>query len=134
MQITGQCYCGKTRISAKNPLSVLLCHCGDCRRVSGAPVAAFVAFDEADLTVSSGNLQNVEVNSGVRREFCGNCGSPITGRYDYLSGTVYVSLGLLDQADALEPTLHAHHDNRLQWLHLSDHVERHGTSARDALP
>lgn len=70
---------------------------------------------------------------GVTRTFCGMCGSPLTGRYDYLPGIVYIGLGLLDQADCLVPTLHSHEGNRLTWLHIDDGLERHAGTATSKL-
>lgn len=44
--LTGRCYCGATTVQATlAPLTVAYCHCIDCRRVTGAQVAAFAAFD-----------------------------------------------------------------------------------------
>ncbi len=132
--ITGRCYCGATTIKAAGkPRTVAYCHCADCRRVSGAPVAAFAAFDEGAVTFSPTEGRKVAVNPGVERTFCPSCGSPIAGRYDYLPGQVFVSLGILDQADGLAPELHAHAAERLKWLHIDDDLERVGASSREQL-
>lgn len=132
--ITGQCYCGKIRFQASQPpKTVNYCHCSDCRRVTGAPVAAFAAFDEKSLSFSPDEGQKISKTSGVVRTFCDACGSPITGRYDYLPNIVYIALGLLDQADNYPPKLHSHEDNRLDWLHIDDKLERHSGSARAEL-
>ena len=131
--ITGRCYCGATTIhAAQAPQTVAYCHCGDCRRVTGAPVAAFAAFAEGDVTVAPAGA-TVRANPGVARTFCPACGSPLTGRYDYLPGQVFVSLGLLDQAADLAPQLHAHAGTALPWLHLADDLPRVDASSRDTL-
>ncbi|MGI9485395.1 MAG: GFA family protein [Geminicoccaceae bacterium] len=133
-KITGRCYCGATRIrAAALPTAVAYCHCSDCRRVTGAPVAAFAAFDITDVTFSPDEGRAIGVNPGVTRNFCTTCGSPLAGRYDYLPGTVYIALGLLDQADDIPPELHAHFGNKLTWLHIDDDLERHSSSARSRL-
>lgn len=132
--ISGRCYCGETKLlSTKAPKSVVYCHCTDCRRVTGAPVAAFAAFDEAVLSFEPGEGRSVSVNPGVVRTFCELCGTPLTGRYDYLPGTVYVAVGVLDQADDLAPQLHAHESNRLSWLPIDNKCKRIAASARDEL-
>ncbi len=131
---TGRCYCGATRIRATAPpREVAYCHCVDCRRATGAPVAAFAGFDEAAVSFEPGLGPSASAAPGAIRYFCEGCGSPIAGRYDYLPGQVYVALGLLDQADDLAPTSHAHHECRLRWLHIGDDLERVEGSARDRL-
>ncbi|UUX48847.1 GFA family protein [Nisaea acidiphila] len=132
--ITGRCYCGTTRFRASEaPTTVSYCHCGDCRRVTGAPVAAFASFREEAISFSPNEGRTVSANPGVTRSFCETCGSPLTGRYDYLPGKVYVALGLIDQAGDFPPELHSHHDNCLSWLHIEDGLERHSGSARSRL-
>lgn len=132
--ITGQCYCGAIRFQATQPpKTVTYCHCSDCRRVTGAPVAAFAAFDEKTISFSPNEGREISINPGVIRSFCDMCGSPITGRYDYIPNTVYIGIGLLDQADDYPPELHSHEGNRLNWLHIDDTLERHPGSARTAL-
>lgn len=132
--ITGRCYCGGTKIHATElPAAVAYCHCADCRRVTGAPVAAFAAFDSSKVTFSPDEGRVVSINPGVTRTFCEACGSVLAGRYDYLPDKVYIAIGLLDQADMLPPQLHAHEEQKLVWLHIEDDLERHAGSARAQL-
>ncbi|POF33021.1 GFA family protein [Roseibium marinum] len=130
-EITGRCYCGATTIRAtRQPMTIAYCHCADCRRVTGAPVAAFAAFDAAAVTFTPDAGQKVTATPGVERTFCGNCGSPISGRYDYLPGQVYIPVGVLEQANRLAPRLHAHASQRLTWLHIEDDLQRFDASSR----
>ena len=134
VEITGRCYCGATTISATQmPQAVAYCHCIDCRRVTGAPVAAFAAFDETAVTFTPNEGRKVTANPGVVRTFCPVCGSPIAGRYAYLPGQVYIPVGVLDQAGDLAPQLHAHESQRLTWLHIDDDLQRFATTARSEL-
>ena len=132
--ISGRCYCGAITLRATEPpIVVAYCHCTDCRRVTGAPVAAFAAFEISAVAFSPNDGRAVTVNPGVVRTFCETCGSPLSGRYDYLPNAVYVPVGLLDQAGDFSPELHAHERNRLKWLHIQDDLERHSGSARSKL-
>ncbi|MGI9408847.1 MAG: GFA family protein [Hyphomicrobiaceae bacterium] len=132
--ISGRCYCGATTIAATQaPTIVAYCHCVDCRRVTGAPVAAFAAFDETAVRFSPTEGQQVSVNAGATRTFCPQCGSPLAGRYDYLPGQIYIALGILDQANDLAPNLHAHEGQRLTWLHIDDDLERIASTSRACL-
>lgn len=131
--ITGRCYCGATRLSAPSrPQTVSYCHCSDCRRITGAPVAAFAAFARDDVTITPEPAQ-VSCTNGVERRFCGTCGSPLAAWFDYLPGQVYVPVGILDQADDLAPDLHSHAESRLRWLHIQDDLDQNPGSARDVL-
>lgn len=96
-------------------------------------MAAFAAFSEGDVQISGAKLTSVSVSDGVERSFCGDCGSPVLGRYAYLPGQIYVSLGLLDQAGALAPETHCHVDEALGWLHIEDNAERIAGTARAVL-
>ena len=130
--LTGRCYCGKIQIAADHPpLQIVYCHCSDCRRVTGAPVAAFAAFEAVTLTPDVPSVRPLSEN--VERRFCPDCGSPLTAAFNYLPGQVYVPLGLLDQADDLPPELHCHADNALIWLHIQDDNPRISGTARDTL-
>ena len=129
--VTGRCYCGTTtRQSTESPQAVAYCHCDDCRRVTGAPVAAFVAFKDAAVSLKPNEGKSISVNSGVTRTFCESCGTPLTGRYDYLPNVVYIPLGILDQANEFPPELHAHESNCYDWLSISDQCKRFPASAR----
>ncbi|MGF1477113.1 MAG: GFA family protein [Geminicoccaceae bacterium] len=132
--ITGRCYCGSTTISAtRKPQAIAYCHCIDCRRFTGAPVAAFAAFDEAAVTFSPDEGHKVAVSPGVSRTFCSVCGSPLAGRFAYLPGQVYVAIGILDQANDLAPQLHAHEAQRLTWLPIDYSLERFSATSRSKL-
>lgn len=113
-------------------MTVAYCHCADCRRVTGAAVAAFVAFSDDVLTVAPDHPR-VSHATGVERQFCPDCGSPLTARFSYLPGQVYVPLGVLDQTDALAPEVHCHDGARPAWLHIEDDLPRDGGSARAVL-
>jgi hypothetical protein len=134
LPITGRCYCGAILLRAKvAPLVVSYCHCSDCRRATGAPVAAFAAFPAEAVSMIPDPGEPARVSPGVARWFCRGCGSPLASTYDYLPGQIYLSLGLLDQAADLPPSMHAHAASALPWLVLHDGLDRHASSSRVAL-
>jgi len=96
-------------------------------------VAVFAAFDESCVTFVPQIGKEVTANPGVTRRFCGECGSPLSGSYDYLPGQIYVAVGLFDRADELIPDVHAHEGQRISWLHINDDLPRFEASARTAL-
>ena len=134
VRITGRCYCGGITLSAlEAPQTVAYCHCTDCRRITGAPVAAFVAFGENEVQLSPDWPPSRSFTPGVTRWFCPDCGSPLAAVFDYLPGQIYLPLGLIDQAAQLPPELHAHDRYRLPWLQIHDDIPRVGGSSRTIL-
>ena len=132
--ITGRCYCGGITLSAQEaPRTVAYCHCTDCRRITGAPVAAFLAFEENAVQVSPAWPTSKSFAPGVTRWSCPDCGSPLAAAFDYLPGQLYIPLGLIDQAAQLPPELHAHDGYRLPWLQIVDDIPRVGGSSRTIL-
>jgi hypothetical protein len=132
--VTGGCYCGAIRFqSAKAPFTVSYCHCVDCRRAAGAPVAVMAAFNEEDLTFTPNEGKQVTVNKGASRSFCPDCGSPLAARFDYLPGQAYVAIGIFDHPEAFAPKHHSYESQRIDWLHIDDDIERFATTSRDKL-
>lgn len=132
--VTGRCYCGKTSFSSSKPPQVVVyCHCSDCKRLTGAPVAAFAAFADGDVTFSPDEGRQVSIIEGCTRSFCTSCGSNLTGRYEYLPGQIYIAVGLIDQADDFPPSVHAHYSGKYKWLHLEDDLPKSDGSSRKRL-
>lgn len=132
--LSGRCYCGAIEfITAQKPQSVVYCHCDSCRRASGAPVAAFAGLDEDKVSFIPNEGREISVNPGATRTFCSNCGSSLVGRYEYLPGKIFISLGVVDQAKDLVPELHCHESERLPWLQISDGLQRMTASGRAKL-
>ncbi|MDX8347038.1 GFA family protein [Cognatiyoonia sp. IB215446] len=132
--LTGRCYCGALHVGTKaSPQTVAYCHCSDCRRLSGAPVAAFAAFDPAHVVITPRWPDAKSHAKGVKRWFCPECGTQLGATYDYLPDQVYMPVGLFDQADRLQPQLHSHADSALPWLHIDDGLPRNAASSRASL-
>lgn len=130
-RITGNCYCGRILLTSQEaPQAVVYCHCGDCRRVTGAPVAAFAAFAEAAVQAAPAWPDPISFKPGVKRWSCIDCNSPLAAAFDYLPGQIYIPLGIIDQAHELMPEIHAHEESRLPWLHIADSLPRSNGSAR----
>lgn len=132
--ITGRCYCGQHRLCASTlPQTTAYCHCDDCRRITGGPVAAFSAFALNTLGIFPDPGPSMSVNAGVTRWFCRNCGSALAAHYDYLPDQLYVPIGMIDQASDIKPEMHCYAESGLPWLHIQDDLERHLDSGSDTL-
>ncbi|MEX0367804.1 MAG: GFA family protein [Ruegeria sp.] len=129
---TARCYCGASRLTLdKPPATVAYCHCDDCRRWTGAPVAAFAAFERTDVAAQL--PASFRAVPGVERWTCPTCHAPLAAAFDYLPEQIYVPLGIIDQADQLPPVSHSHAGSALPWLHIKDNLPRADASDRAAL-
>ena len=132
--LTGRCYCGAVTFQTSHPpLSVVYCHCTDCRRWTGSPVSVFAGFDAQAVSAEPGFGTQISINPGVDRWHCPTCGARIAARYDYLPGQIYIPVGIFDQPSKLAPTIHAHVQNAVAWLPLDDGLPRAQGSARETL-
>jgi hypothetical protein len=126
---TGGCRCGAVRFEVSAaPHRVSYCHCGDCRRATGAPVSAFVGF-AAEAVMFSGEATKLFENGPVTRSFCATCGSPIAYADARLVGSLWFMLGAMDQPALYKPTLHAYVREQLPFVHMPDGLPRHVKSS-----
>lgn len=67
---------------------------------------------------------------GVRRSFCGDCGTPMFYEDERLPGEVYVAIGVFDDPASFEPREHSWISRKLPWLDVRDDLPRHDESSR----
>ena len=118
MEWTGGCLCGSIRYRAgAAPIWASYCHCGMCRRVSGAPFTGFVQFREETVEWTQGQLAAYQSSEGIVRRFCSACGTSLTFETD---GILFISLGSLDAPEQVEFDCHAYTSTRLPGMELAD--------------
>jgi hypothetical protein len=103
---TGGCLCGAVRYSVAGALRpVVMCHCTQCRRMTGHFMAATAARRAEFRLLSEGELKWYAASNKARRGFCGRCGSTLfweaVGR-DYIS----IAAGSLDDSRGLAVACH----------------------------
>lgn len=100
MAIEGGCYCGAVRYSAGgDPLFKAQCHCRECQYVSGGNPNVTMGVAEASFTYTKGKpreFRRSDLENGVTREFCAECGTQLASRAPGLPGTVMLKVGTLD--------------------------------------
>ncbi|MCP5373191.1 MAG: GFA family protein [Hyphomicrobiales bacterium] len=118
MEWTGGCLCGAVRYgSDAAPLWASYCHCGMCRKVSGAPYMAFVEFPAGALRWTAGQARAYTSSDGVVRRFCGACGGSLTFEAE---GLVFIALGSLDAPERVQVQRHCYTRDRLPGIKLAD--------------
>ena len=128
----GGCLCGavRYRLSAA-PSASMHCHCGNCRKASGAAMLTWLTVDAADFEWLRGEPQRYRYESEhypgtVQRWFCAACGSQL-GWHCEDDGTVDLTAGSLDDPGVVEPTYHVFTHGRVRWMKLDDDLPRYET-------
>ncbi len=115
---TGGCLCGAVTYTVAGPMRpVIACHCQQCRKTSGHHVAATAAPREA-ITVS-GQPQWFTSTPGVRRGFCGTCGSNLFWDTQS-SASLSIFAGTLDDADGIALAGHIYTDDKGAYYEIND--------------
>ena len=107
MKIDGRCHCGMVTYQADiDPGQVSVCHCTDCRTLTGSPfrVTVICAGEQIELTGKAPKVYAKTGDNGAKRfqHFCSECGSPL-----FTSGEGAddwgIRWGSIRQRDCLKP-------------------------------
>jgi hypothetical protein len=122
----GGCLCGAIRYQVWGKASnITHCHCPTCRRASGAPFVTWAGFDTNKFVFTQGNPTSCASSENVIRTFCNQCGSPLTYQRLDLPGSIDVTLGSLDEPEAIEPEDHIWTECQLPWITLADSLPKY---------
>lgn len=114
--LTGGCQCGaaRYRLDAK-PDGAVICHCRMCQKASGGPFMAFCGVPVSSFALTRGSISRFQSSDIAERGFCASCGTPLTYRV-MGSERIGVSLGSLDNPNAVEPEEQLGTESRVLWL------------------
>ncbi len=122
---TGGCLCGAVRYRATaDPIRAVNCHCGTCRRASGAAFLTHVHFPIGAFAWTAGAPTRYRSSAAAERGFCALCGSTLTMHESVLDDRVQVSLGSLDRPGDVRPDDHVWTESQLAWLKIDDGLPR----------
>jgi hypothetical protein len=124
--VRGSCLCGGIRFEyARAVTQIGMCHCSQCRKVSGVASNAVIVVPEADLRWIAGEAlcQLYERPSGWRTSFCRTCGSPVPQR---LPGAAawWVPAGVLDDDPGLVVGGHIFVGSKAPWDEIAGSAPR----------
>jgi hypothetical protein len=114
--LAGGCQCGAVRYRLEaEPTGANICHCRMCQKAGGAPFMAFGGVRMSEFVVTHGEISTFASSDIAERGFCARCGTPLTYR-GIGKDRISVTLGSLDDPDAVEPETQLGVESRLRWL------------------
>ena len=136
--LAGQCLCGIMRYAVADEFPYAAnCHCGSCRRATGAAFEPFAGIAREKLVITQGEdtLMIFDDETG-HDAHCGRCGSLL---YSLVrDGTfVHVAMGTLIDAPCIRPSHHIFVGSKAPWFTITDDLPQyveHAAAARSALP
>lgn len=123
--MSGGCLCGAVRYEiGAAPVVSCHCHCGLCRRASGAAFVTWTSVPASSFRWTRGAPRAFRSSAWATRHFCGDCGTQLTFRVDAqveaADGTLDVASASLDEPGAVAPAAHIWLSARLSWPALPD--------------
>ncbi|QIE55012.1 GFA family protein [Pikeienuella piscinae] len=132
-RLEGGCLCGALRYRIDGaPRIVSTCHCGMCRRASGAPFVIWMTVLKDRVTFEGAPRWRESSESGARG-FCAACGTHVAARSDHYERYYDIPAGTLDEPAAAPPQRHVFAAFRLPWVALDDGLPAYEEDARSAL-
>jgi hypothetical protein len=129
---TGHCFCRSIAFAFEGePRWTLNCHCESCRRATSSPMATWISVPRTALRFTGGERSYYASSPGVRRGFCGRCGSPLTYENEQLPDEVHILAGALEEPDAARPSAHVFSEEQLTWFDVADELPRYARTRRD---
>ncbi|KAI1623555.1 Mss4-like protein [Exophiala viscosa] len=124
---TGSCFCGNLKIEySGEPAMTVLCHCADCRHISGGLYSYNVVVPSSEFKVTSGTPKEISktADSGksITSNFCPECGTTLFRYGDSFGGKDgmrIIKAGVLDDVSVVnsaKPTGELYSNERIQWV------------------
>ena len=107
MTHSGRCYCGKINYEFEEPIyTQILCHCRECRYISGGEANASIVISENNFRVTKGTLKTYareDLEKPRIRFFCGDCGTHICVKSPPRPGMLVLKVGTLNDHSWFSP-------------------------------
>ena len=119
----GSCLCGGIQYEVRGLLGdIIQCHCCRCRKATGTPFATNSPIAKADFYLLQGQqlLKSFTTTTGVSRNFCSECGSPIYSVKADLPDVYRLRIGSLDTPIEQKPTCHFYVGSKAEWEDIHD--------------
>lgn len=133
---SGGCMCVAVRFeTVGEPARTINCHCEDCRKHTGAPMATLPVFRAEQVTFSGKERSVYRSSETVGRAFCPECGASLTYETDIAEygKLCAIHISAFDDPESLTPTHHSFYSERICWFDVVDDLPRHARMVAEGL-
>ncbi|MBE1285054.1 MAG: hypothetical protein GJ676_17205 [Rhodobacteraceae bacterium] len=129
-KIEGSCLCGQVTYSssAEEPAMMVVCHCPDRQRQSGSAYSTNVLVPTASIAFEGDSRRTYVMNGAsgqpVTRNFCGNCGSPLSTEMPAFGDLAAVKAGTLQDSSWVKPSIQIWCNSAQPWGPVSDEMDK----------
>lgn len=123
----GGCYCGAVRYVIDGPpVWSGHCHCRSCQLALGGAFVTWAKVKAEDFAVTQGAIKICEKTPGIKRGFCGDCGTTLTYSAGHevagqdWQGDAWFAATTLDDPAIISPQAHVYVSKQQPWIKLSD--------------
>ncbi len=124
----GSCYCGSAVFEYDGvPSGAIHCHCGMCRRLSGAAFTTWISFPKQGFRLlDSDALKKFSPSKNAVRSFCGACGTNLFTEDMRYPDVVAVPAGVI--AEELDKKVDGHYfvSHKAEWHVIGDELPQFG--------
>lgn len=103
--------------------SQALCHCLDCRKITGSTYSTNIIVPGDGFEVTSGSPKTIakKADSGktITSHFCGDCGSTLWRDGETFGDAKVIKVGIMDDLDAVtkaKPAVELYVPERVEWV------------------
>ncbi|ETI28041.1 hypothetical protein G647_00490 [Cladophialophora carrionii CBS 160.54] len=137
---TGSCFCGNIKVEySGDPAMTALCHCADCRKISGGNYSNNIVVPSANFKVTQGTPKEItktaDSGKSITNCFCPDCGTTLFRYGDSfggIDGMRIIKAGILDDVNVLnqtKPGAELYAPERIKWVAALE-----GAGQIDAMP
>ena len=116
-KVTGHCYCGAVQYElGQAPSHTDICHCANCRRITGGQAVAWGIFPKAQFRYTKGQPKTYTSETRAVWSFCSECGTTLNYQSTDRPQDVDVVLVTLDDPTKYPPRGNSNTDEKLPWV------------------
>jgi len=100
-----------------------LCHCLDCRKITGSTYSTNIIVPGDGFSVTSGSpktfAKKADSGNEITSHFCGDCGSTLWRDGNTFGPNKVIKVGVMDDVEALnaaKPAIELYVPERVSWL------------------